>query len=570
MTPSPTSPISPSPAASRVSRAWWRRDDGSDTGSFRRQIVVSTFVLGALVAIALVAVVQIVLARSTGNALDRVVGDRADAVVSSADSATTSAARLTVPDSYLDPGVAIYDTSGRLVAGTVPPSQASDFSDLSTTTGSDSRTIDDSYQLYARFFETSAGATGVVVVAEPLRPYENDERTALLVSVAAGGVIVLVATALAAWASRRALAPVAAMAATAETWSEHDLQRRFDLGEPTNEIRALGQTLDGLLARVAGAILAEQRLTSELAHELRTPLTTIKATADLLATRPDLDDELLQDVAAIQESSRVMASTITSLLDLARARAGDPRPDSPTTASADLDDVLADVIRHLEDPGRVSTPHHPDQPGLRVRVPHDLAVRAVAPVVQNAVQHASTVRITVGRAGGMAEILVEDDGPGIAAADAARVFEPGITTGTGTGAGLGLPLARRVARSLGGDVRLATDHDAGDRGARFLITLPAARPEADVSPPDHAAQRAPPTRHSKPLQREASHNLAVTTLLLLGLMAAAPLALIVLTAVGAHKRGMQWPLASLVGAVFPVTWAVWYVRDDSHQTRHLG
>ena len=65
-------------------------------------------------------------------------------------------------------------------------------------------------------------------------------------SLAAGAVIVVLAVALTAWSSRRELAPVAEMAHVAEQWSERDLGRCFDLGGPTNEIRARGRTLDKL------------------------------------------------------------------------------------------------------------------------------------------------------------------------------------------------------------------------------------------------------------------------------------------------------------------------------------
>ena len=277
--------------------SWWRRDDGRDTGSFRRQIVVSTAVLGALVAMALVA-------RRPGRARRQHrrrrrpgAGDRADAVVSSADAATT-AARLDVPDAQLDPGVAVYDDSGRLVAGTVPPSQAAAFDDLATTTGTASRQHRRQLPALAALVHDEPGADGVVVVAEPLRPYENDERVALLVSVAAGASSSLLATALAAWASRRALAPVAAMAATAE-----DVER----ARPRPPLRPRGAHQRDPRPRPAPSTGCwpgwRGRHPGRAAPDLRarprarTPLTAIKATADLVAMRPDLDDELRQDVA---------------------------------------------------------------------------------------------------------------------------------------------------------------------------------------------------------------------------------------------------------------------------------
>ena len=71
---------------------------------------------------------------------------------------------------------------------------------------------------------------------------------------------------------------------------------------------------------------------------------------------------------------------------------------------------------------------------------------------------------------GFIAVAVEDDGPGVAPDDAERVFDAGHTSGQHAGSGLGLPLARRIARSTGGDVRL----EPSDLGSRFVIELPRA------------------------------------------------------------------------------------------------
>ncbi|CAB4685853.1 MAG: HAMP domain-containing protein [Actinobacteria bacterium] len=431
-------------------------------GSFRRQLMVATFVLGSLVALALVAVVQVVLEDTSGNAVARVLEDRADDVTSSTDISSPGSS-LVVPDADLDPGVAVYDASGALVAGTVPPSQAEAFAELSTTDSPATRTLEDAYQVQGEPFVTAAGTRGVVVLSEPLAPYENDERYALVVSVAAGALIVLLATALAGWASRRALAPVAAMAATAEEWSEHDLDRRFDLGAPTNEIRVLGRTLDALLARVAGTILAEQRLTAELAHELRSPLTAAQATADLMAMRTDLDDQLREDVADIQEACRVMAATVTGLLDLARSQSS-----GSTGATCELGAVLAEVRRSVPGGERIEVDVHEE---VLLDLPHDLAARALSPVLENATRLAAHVRVRAEQASDRTDVVVQDDGPGLDDG-VDELFVPGHSTGGGSG--LGLALARRIARSVGGDVSAHPDRPGlGPTGATFVVTLPA-------------------------------------------------------------------------------------------------
>ena len=69
------------------------------------------------------------------------------------------------------------------------------------------------------------------------------------------------------------------MTEDAAAWSEHDLDRRFELGEPYDELTRLAATLDALLDRLAASMRHEQRFTAELSHELRTPLARISAEA---------------------------------------------------------------------------------------------------------------------------------------------------------------------------------------------------------------------------------------------------------------------------------------------------
>ena len=98
-------------------------------------------------------------------------------------------------------------------------------------------------------------------------------------------------------------------------------------------------------------------------------------------------------------------------------------------------------------------------PEVRLGLPHALAVRALGPVVDNAARHGQSVRVTCWvRAAGGVLVAVDDDGDGVAPEAREVIFEPGHTSaprhGQASGAGLGLALARRIARSAGGDVRL--------------------------------------------------------------------------------------------------------------------
>ncbi len=348
--------------------------------------------------------------------------DRTETVISSI--STGPGGDLVVPDDRLDAGVAVYGADGQLAAGSIPRSERSIYADLATTR--QRRTVEqtgsDESRVLAVPFTTADGGSGVVVVTERLAPYERAERQALLVCIGAGLLMIGLAAALAQWVSRRALAPVAAMTRAADDWSEHDLAHRFNPGPGSNEIAALGRTLDRLLERVATAIRSEQRLTSEMAHELRTPLAAIQANADLAVAREDLPTEVREDLDEIADAARRMAATIESLLELARTDAGQGLP-----GSCGLRDAVIEAAGPLDATVDISV-----DPAVRVLLPEALAVRAISPILANARRLAD--RIVVSSAPsrpGYVDLYVDDDGPGIPPGQQELVFEPGHTTGPG-------------------------------------------------------------------------------------------------------------------------------------------
>ena len=105
----------------------------------------------------------------------------------------------------------------------------------------------------------------------------------------------------------------------------------------------------------------------------------------------------------------------------------------------------------------------------------EVVERIVAPLIDNALRYART-RIVVSAASddGAVVLSVADDGPGVDADARDQVFEPGVRSRAENGhngAGLGLPLARRLAKAVGGDVTLAPA--APGAGAEFQVRLPA-------------------------------------------------------------------------------------------------
>ena len=108
-------------------------------------------------------------------------------------------------------------------------------------------------------------------------------------------------------------------------------------------------------------------------------------------------------------------------------------------------------------------------PTARVAGPRELVLRALAPVVDNAVAHArTTVTLAAVDTARGVEISVSDDGPGVDADLETTLFDVGASSRGGTGLGLGI--AQRVARSMGGTVHVGET----ETGTRFIVTLPIA------------------------------------------------------------------------------------------------
>ena len=309
-----------------------------------------------------------------------------------------------------------------------------------------------------------------------LAPYEQTRRTALIAS-SLLAALAFVAVALACnWLIGRALEPVARMTRQAAEWSEQDLDRRFDLGAPKDEFTQLAATLDDLLGRLAASLRHEQRFSAELSHELRTPLAGIQAQAQYALRHTSQDSQGRDALEEIVAATRHMTVTLDTLIAAARAEV------DPHAASSDADAAACAAARAAAAPAgergvrvRVVPARHP----VRVAVEQDLVQRMLAPLVENACRYAEhEIRIELEHTGSRARLTVADDGPGVPPEQLQTIFEPGWQGGPRsgstlavTGAGLGLPLARRLARTAGGDLNA----QPAEAGAKFVLELPAAR-----------------------------------------------------------------------------------------------
>ncbi|CAM5556721.1 Signal transduction histidine-protein kinase/phosphatase MprB OS=Streptomyces alboniger OX=132473 GN=CP975_14000 PE=4 SV=1 [Streptomyces alboniger] len=214
----------------------------------------------------------------------------------------------------------------------------------------------------------------------------------------------------------------------------------------------------------------EQQLTGELFHELRTPLTRIIMELDWWRARPRSAAETHTTHEVIAEAAQSMRSICDTLLNDARDSAQNTTTAVGATAVAP---VLRQLVEHLDSREHVKTVV--DVPGshLEAGVAPALLERIVSPLLANALRYAtSAVAVSAMQLPGGVRIDVTDDGPGVPEEFLDDLFQPGRRADPGDGhdgAGLGLPLARRLARTVGGEVSHDPEHTPG---ARFLVDLP--------------------------------------------------------------------------------------------------
>ncbi|MFI6929680.1 sensor histidine kinase [Streptomyces sp. NPDC050287] len=446
--------------------------------TLRGRLSLVALTTAALLMTVLTVVFNTVMDRHLQHQADDELLSRAAAVATTVD---TSGPRVrvleTVNDSLLDANVWIY-TGTRLVEK--PPAAPAD-SPLTNAAGrlaarakSLCTTAETESLRFVRLCSRPLPrhrSTATIVTAADLAPYRNSADSLLTGSLILDAVMLACTYALTRLAVGRALRPVRTMTDQATQWSAVGSDERFGVDDQPAELARLGTSLDALLDRIRTVLRHEQQLTGELSHELRTPLTRIVMELDWWRTRPRSAAETRATHEVIAEASQSMRTICDTLLN--DAREGAQNTSTPPGATAVVP-VLCRLAENLGAREQVKTVVDVTDPNLEAGVAPALLERIVSPLLTNAVRYAcSTVTVSARRLPGGVRITVTDDGPGVPQTFVDDLFQPGRRADHDDGhdgAGLGLPLARRLARAVGGEVSHAPGHTTG---ARFLADLPA-------------------------------------------------------------------------------------------------
>lgn len=274
--------------------------------------------------------------------------------------------------------------------------------------------------------------------------------------------VALLGGVLAFWMNRRVVAPMQRL--------QKDLADRAKHAVPTSdlsvirsdEVGALTDSFNALLAALGNRRAEDERRLAELAHELKGPIASLRVYADRLrdgdvSLSPDEARELGKKLETSVEKLRVR---VEAFLDLARTEAGFGEESRSEVNLNELLGALADVGRE----------RHPDR-SIELDLPDDFSVTAVparietvfANLLDNALHHAGPngkVRIVGAKRVRAIEIAISDDGPGIPKTDLERVFDAFYSTREG-GTGLGLAQSRAIVQGHAGSLVAESGEKSG-------------------------------------------------------------------------------------------------------------
>jgi signal transduction histidine kinase len=268
---------------------------------------------------------------------------------------------------------------------------------------------------------------------------------------------ILVSSAAAALIARRVVRPLSELTRAASVVAHGGNAPPVEEKGP-DDVRNAAIAFNRMTEKVSKTLDSQRHLLSAVGHDLRTPITAMRINLEFVE-EVELRDRLQGNLDELQ--------TLTEqVLSAARGTGGESK------RSVDLSALVESLVADLDDMGEPVTWQNHNAAPVSCR-PNEIR-RAVRNLVENAVAYGSRADVQINDSAAGYEIVVEDEGPGIAEDDRQRVFEPFVrlessrNSATG-GTGLGLTLVKAIAEDHGGSIALENREHGG---LRVRMTLP--------------------------------------------------------------------------------------------------
>jgi len=264
--------------------------------------------------------------------------------------------------------------------------------------------------------------------------------------------------------SRKALTPIAAIAAEAQRINDKNLSARLPTLHTHDELASLSNTLNQMLGRIDAGYQSVRSFTANAAHELRSPVALLRAESEVALAFPRDADYYRNTCQHVLQSSVQMARLIDQLLALARADAG---VDVLKFAPVNLPDLIEEVFEEWHALFAESKIQFHSQRGpteFWISADYLALKRLLNILVENAWRYTPsgqsvTIALLESSSTDMAEISISDTGIGISEQDQLHIFERFYRVarplhGESTGSGLGLALGQWIAERHNSGIKL--------------------------------------------------------------------------------------------------------------------
>lgn len=229
--------------------------------------------------------------------------------------------------------------------------------------------------------------------------------------------------------------------------------------EGSTEIRKVSQAFLDMKERLQRQLTQRTEMLAGVSHDLRTPLTRMRLQLAMLSPSPEAE--------GLQKDVEEMSNMLEGYLNFARGEGLEE------TRETNMNELLLEAIAGRAQPEKVV--HYTPQPLPMLCVKPQALKRSLMNLINNATRYGDKVWIHCSTTNDVLTICIEDDGPGIPAEKVEEVFKPffrldpsrNMATG---GVGLGLTIARDIAHTHGGDIKLFSSNDHG--GLRASLILP--------------------------------------------------------------------------------------------------
>jgi heavy metal sensor kinase len=286
--------------------------------------------------------------------------------------------------------------------------------------------------------------------------------------------------------SRKALKPVAALAAEARRINDRNLDIRMPAPSAKDEISDLSRTLNQMLERIDKAFASVRTFTGNASHELRTPISLMRTEIEVALYRPRDSEEYRDVLGRLHEETLRMTSLVENLLSLARADGG---AETIALVPIRVAFLLQQVAGSWEDAmnrALLDFSIEIEEEDLALLGDTHLLPRLLSILLENASKYTppgGSVKLSAALAGARVVLSVTDSGIGIAPEHKPRIFErfyraTPVGESAPAGSGLGLALAKWIAERHG--TQLIVESEPG-RGSCFSFSLEKTQPAVQPS-----------------------------------------------------------------------------------------